>query len=75
VRAERLTLLGVAHRVVDAALRRADREGRDGDPALVEDPQEVGVAAAALAEQVLRGHPHVVELSACVSEAFQPTLS
>src|ERR1700738_3152333 len=59
--AERLPFLGVLHALVDAALCRTDRQRRDGDPALVEDAQEVGVAAAAFTEQVLRRHPHVVE--------------
>src|SRR3712207_7730459 len=48
-------------RSVHAALGGPHRERGDGDGALVEDPQEVGVAAAALAEQVLLGHPDVVE--------------
>ena len=39
----------------------ADGQRRDRDAALVEDAQEVGIAAAALAEQVLFGHPHIVE--------------
>ncbi len=56
-RTERLALLGVLHTFVDAALRGADRQRGDGDAALVEDAQEVGVAAAALTEQVLRRAP------------------
>ena len=52
-RAERLALLGVLHALVDAALGDAGGDGGDGDAALVQDRQEVGVAAAALAEQVL----------------------
>ena len=53
------SLGGVLHTFVDAALRRADRECGDGDPSLVEDPQEVGVTAAAFTEQVLFGNTDI----------------
>ena len=38
-----------------------DGERGDGDPAVVEDGQELGEAPAALAEQVVRRHPAVGE--------------
>ena len=59
--AEGVALLRVLDRLVDAALGEADGQGGDGDPALVEDPQELGEAPAPLAEQVRRRHPAVVE--------------
>ena len=59
--AERLPLLRVLHRLVDAALRQPDAERRDRDAPLVEDRQELRVAAAPLAEQVLGRHAAVGE--------------
>src|SRR5699024_9787114 len=59
--AEGLALLRVLHGFVDTALGGADGQGADGDAALVEDAQEVRVAASAFAEQVLFGHLHIVE--------------
>ena len=50
-----------SRRHVEARLDAADRERGDGDPAVVEGGEELRVAAAALAEQVGLGHPHVVE--------------
>ena len=47
--------------LVDASLRGAGGQRGDRDAALVEDAQEVGVAAAAFTEQILFRHPHVVE--------------
>jgi hypothetical protein len=47
--------------VVEARLDAADRQRRDGDPAVVEGGEELGVAAAAVAEQVGLGHPAVGE--------------
>ena len=67
-------LLGVADGLVDAGLRQPDRERGDRDAALVEDRQEVGVAAAALAQQVARsGTRQSSKDSSRVSEACQPT--
>src|SRR5579862_1511824 len=43
---ERLALAEVANAFIDAALRQADRERGDRDPALVEDGQELCVAAS-----------------------------
>ncbi len=48
-------------RLVHARLRQPGAQRRDRDPALVQDGQEVGVAAAALAEQVRRRHAAVGE--------------
>ena len=59
--AERLPLPGVAQRLVDAALGQPGGQRGDRDPALVEGLQELGEAAAPLAEQVGRRHPDVVE--------------
>ena len=80
VRRERLAehgaLLRVVDRLLEASLRRAGRERGDRDAALVEDVQEVGEAAAALAEQVGgSGTRASWNVSGCVSEACQPTLS
>jgi alkylation response protein AidB-like acyl-CoA dehydrogenase len=47
---ERSSLLGVGDRLINAALGEADAERRERDPALVEDPQELRISAAALAE-------------------------
>ena len=55
--AERLALPGVPDALVHAALRQPGGQRRDRYPALGQDPQELGVAAAPLAEQVLRGDP------------------
>ena len=60
---------------VEAGLDAADREGRDRDPAVVESGQELGEAAAALTEQVARGHRQSWKVSGWVSEACQPSLS
>src|SRR5690625_5564230 len=54
-------LLGVLHARVHAALRRAHGHGGDRDAPLVEDPQEVRVPAAPLAQEVGLRHPHAVE--------------
>ena len=59
--AERLPLVRVPQRLVHAALRQPDAEGGDGDAALVQDREELRVAPAALAEQVLGGDPAVGE--------------
>src|SRR5699024_11821196 len=45
----------------EATLGGADAEGRERHPALVEDGEEVREAAAALPQQVLLGHAHVLE--------------
>ncbi len=58
---ERLPLPGVAHALVDTALRESRSHGRDRDPALVEHGHRLGEAEAACAEQILRGHPAVDE--------------
>ena len=73
--AERRPLAGVAQAFVHAALGQADRERRDRDPALVQDLQELGVTAAARAEQVDPREPGTtLNDSSLVSEAHQPTL-
>ena len=73
-RAERLALVGVVDRLVHAALRQPGGQRGDRDPALVEDRQELRVAAAALPHQVAGGHPDVHRSdSSWVSEASQPT--
>src|SRR5581483_1241048 len=59
--AERLPFLRVPQRLVHAALGQPGGQRGDRDAALVEYRQELGVAAAALADEVLRGYPHVVE--------------
>src|SRR5690606_17884548 len=59
--AEGLAFARVPQALVDTALREPDAERGDRDPALVEDPQELRVTAATLTEQVLLGHPAVVE--------------
>ena len=59
--AEGLAFAGVAGALVDAALCGADGQRGDGDTALVEYAQEIGVTPPALAQQVLRGHPDVIE--------------
>ena len=59
--AERVPLLGVLHRLVHTALRQARGQRGDGDPALVQDPQELRVAAALLAQQVRRRDADVGE--------------
>ena len=56
--------VGVGHRVVDAALDHADGERGDGDASVVEDLEELCEAAAALAEQVVLGHPALDERQA-----------
>src|SRR6476469_9549443 len=48
-----LPLVRVPHTLVHATLCQPDGDGRDRDPALVQDGQELGVAPATLAEQVL----------------------
>ena len=58
---ERLALLGVLDRLVDAALGGTDAQRGDGDAAFVEDAQEVRVAAAALTEQILFGDTNIGE--------------
>ena len=55
--AERLALPGVPDALVHAALGQPGGQRRDRHPALVQDLQELGVAPAALAEQVLGRHP------------------
>src|SRR5580700_560619 len=51
--AERLALPGVGDAFVHATLRQPGGQRRDRHPALVQDLQELGVAPAALTEQVL----------------------
>ena len=58
---EGLSVPRVGDGIVDAALRRSHRHRGDRDASLVEDRQEVRVAAAALAEQVLLRDPRVRE--------------
>ncbi len=59
--AERRPLPHVAQALVEAALGQAGRERGDRDPALVENPQELGVTPARLPEHVADGHPAVTE--------------
>src|SRR5580700_11571550 len=59
--AERLALAGVPDALVHAALGQAGGQRGDRHPARIEDLQELGVAPAALAEQVLRGDAAVRE--------------
>jgi hypothetical protein len=59
--AERDPLVRVPGALVHAALGEAGRERGDRHPALVEDAQELGVAPAALAEQVRGGDAAVGE--------------
>ena len=59
--AEGLAIAGVRHRHVEAGLDAADRERGDRDPAVVEGGEELGVAAAALAEQVAGGDARTLE--------------
>src|SRR6266568_8475328 len=47
----------VANALVDAARGQAGRQCRDRNPPLVQGPQELGVAAALLAEQVRGRNP------------------
>ena len=56
---ERRPIARVLHTLVHASLRRPGRQCGDGDASLVEDLQEVRVASAAFAEQVLLGNPDV----------------
>ncbi len=53
--------LGVVGGQLEAGLRAADREGRDGDPAVVQGLEELLEAPALLAEQVLERDAAVVE--------------
>ena len=59
--AERVPLLGVAQRLVDAALGQPGGQRGDRHPALVEGLQELGEAPAALRRAGCRRHPDVVE--------------
>ena len=72
--AERHPGAGVCHRLVDASLRQADRQGRDRDAALVEDREELRVAAAALPNRFARGTRQSTNDSSRVSDALHPTL-
>src|SRR5690606_21032207 len=54
---EGLPLAGVLDAQLEAGLDEAECEGRDRDPAVVEDREELRVAPATLAEQVVGGHP------------------
>src|SRR5207245_1079860 len=59
--AERAALLRVGERLVERALGQADPHRRDADAPDVEHVEELLVAAAARAEQVLLGHPALGE--------------
>ena len=59
--AELHALLGVLERGVEAGLGDAHPHGADGDAPAVEHLEELLEALAPLADQVLLGHPHVVE--------------
>ena len=58
---EGLPLRPVAERLVDAALGETHGDGGDADPSLVEHLEELGIAAALGAEEVLGGDPAVRE--------------
>jgi hypothetical protein len=58
---ERLPLPGVLQAEVEAGLDAADGERRDRDPPVVERGEELGVAAAALPEEVALGDPRALE--------------
>ena len=60
--AEGVPLVGVADRRVETGLGEADRAGRDGEPALVDGAHRDEEALALLADPVLDGHRHVVEV-------------
>ena len=66
--------LAYADALVHAALSQAGGQRGDRHPALVQDPQELGVAPAAPAEQVSAGTRQPVKESSRVSEAHHPTL-
>ena len=59
--AERLALLGVLHRLVDAELRRAEARRRLADAVLVEEVLDDAEAAALTAEDRRVRHAHVGE--------------
>ena len=50
-----------APRSIDQYLKQLRESLAGADAALIQDRQELRVAAALLADQILRGHPHVVE--------------
>ena len=58
---EHIAALGVAHRLVEAALGRSGAQRGESDASLVEGLHEVCEPAATLAEQVGLWHAHVVE--------------
>ena len=72
--AERLALLRVRDRQVEAALDQPDGERGDRDPAVVEGGEELREALPALAEEVSAGTRQPSNVSPWVSEACQPSL-
>ena len=70
-----MTLLRVRDREVVGALCEPDPHRRHRDPAAVQDLEKLGEALAALTEQVPFRDDAVGEVSARVSDAFQPILS
>ena len=60
--AERLALVGVLERRVEARLGEPDGAGGDGEPALVDRAHRDQEALALLADPVLDRHAHVVEV-------------
>src|SRR5207302_5987115 len=58
---ERLALLRIARRFVDTRPREPDRQGADRDAAFIEGGQELLVAVATLAENVLSRNAAVLE--------------
>src|SRR5579872_1928187 len=59
--AERDALLRIAHALVDAALSQPSRQRGYRYPSFIERLQELRIAAAALAQQVLLGHAARIE--------------
>ncbi|BFO21745.1 hypothetical protein SHKM778_81330 [Streptomyces sp. KM77-8] len=68
-----MPLLRVLHRLVHTALREARAQRRYGDPALVQDAQELRVAAPRLPSRLAAGTRTSWKDSSLVSDAFQPT--
>ena len=60
--AELLSLLRVVEREVEHRLGEAERQGRDGDAAHLERAQELAEPHGRVADKVLLGDPHVVEV-------------
>ena len=70
--AELLALLGVVEGEVEHGLGEAERQRGDGDAADLERPQELAEAEVRVADEVLVGDPHVVEVQLAGVEALPP---